>query len=144
LDGIVTSGKSSCANESLLTTKKVTNSSQICISYQHRCQDGDSFCTEEERDNGTKKWVFTTGTKYDCSLYEGPLGESYVTCCSTNKCNHPWIGYCGKFTDSTGPTSSGTRPGTVTSQKTKTSAPTGDGMVNYLSIILLLISYLIV
>jgi len=159
LDGIVTSGKSNCANESLLTTKKVTNSSHVCISYQHRCQNGDKFCTEEERDNGTKKWVFTTGTKYDCSLYEGPKGESYVTCCSTNKCNHPWIGYCGKYTDSgTADTGTGTESdstdsstnGTHTTDpslgttKTKTSTQTGDGMVNCLSIILLLISYLIV
>jgi hypothetical protein len=142
LEGIVNStGPSSCANESLLTSKKVSNSTHICISFQHKCIYGDSFCTTKEIAAGTKKWIFTSGTKYDCSFIQGSLNGTDVSCCSINNCNHPWLGYCGNDPLGTTQSTAGTF---FTRTSTGSFTFSEDGStVNYLSIILLLISYLI-
>jgi hypothetical protein len=162
-DGYITNGIANCANETLLSSKKVQNTSATqCISYLHTCKSGDSFCSQQEIDADTKKWVFTAGNDYDCSQIRGPLGAEYLTCCGINNCNHPWFGYCkNTTTDTTSPTttsstqSSGgstntvtTTPSggtTVTSTPTSvsTNEPTGDGSIKYLPIILLLITYLV-
>jgi len=144
-DGILNPGKDNCINSSLLTSTKLQNSSLQCISYLHKCTQGDNFCNSSEIDTGSKKWIFTAGTEYECSQLRGPLNATYLTCCGTNKCNNPWFPTCKGGTEITR-TSSTTR--TVTSTRTTAgtkggSSTTGDGVVNYLSIILLLITYLI-
>jgi len=143
-DGYITSGKDNCVNETLLSSKKAQNTSDTqCISYLHKCKSDDSFCTQEEIDTGIKKWIFRAGNDYDCSQIRGPLGAEYLTCCGTNNCNFPWFGYCKNITVSTNTIPSTTATNTKKTSITINRDTTGEGTIKYLSLILLLITYLI-
>jgi len=138
--GVFSSGQGNCAAvNGSLSSQNASSSDTQCISYL----------------DTTNKWIFTSGNDYNCSQLRGPLGARYLTCCGTSNCNYPWYGYCNPATtDSSSSTSStmtsnttmSTSTSTTSSTKTTSSTPVPQGSndvtTTYISIILLLITYL--